>query len=69
MSDPLRPDVDRRDLLRVFASGTAAAAATAAPLTPAAADSDPDDARKRAQYQPRSPKVQMFYRVNRYPRR
>jgi hypothetical protein len=67
MSEPLRLDVDRRELLRVLAIGTAAAATTAAPLTSAAADSETKDAGKRARYQPDSSEVQTFYRVNRYP--
>ena len=63
----LNPDIGRRDLLRVLAAGAGAAAASAAPL--AAAERENADAAKkrRARYQPNSPEVQTFYRVNRYP--
>ena len=42
------------------------AAATAAPLAPAAADR-PTPKSSKARYQANSPEVQTFYRVNRYP--
>ena len=67
MDDRLNPTVGRRELLRVLAVGGVAAAATAAPLTPAAADSESYDEKRKARYQPNSPEVQTFYRVNRYP--
>jgi hypothetical protein len=65
----LNPDIDRRDLLRVLATGAGAVAASAAPLAAAAAERENTDAAKkrRARYQPNSPEVQTFYRVNRYP--
>jgi hypothetical protein len=67
MERRLNPDIGRRDLLRVLAAGAGAAAASAAPL--AAAERENADAAKkrRARYQPNSPEVQTFYRVNRYP--
>ena len=66
MHDRLNPNIGRRDLLRVLAAGTGAAAASAAPL--AAAPQTADAAKKRrARYQANSPEVQTFYRVNRYP--
>ena len=67
MESRLNPDIGRRDLLRVLAAGAGAAAASAAPL--AAAERENADAAKkrRARYQPNSPEVQTFYRVNRYP--
>ena len=66
----LNPDIGRRDLLRVLATGAGAVAASAAPLAAAAAAEreNADAAKKRrARYQPNSPEVQTFYRVNRYP--
>jgi hypothetical protein len=65
----LNPDIGRRDLLRVLATGAGAVAASAAPLAAAAAERENTDAAKkrRARYQPNSPEVQTFYRVNRYP--
>jgi hypothetical protein len=67
MESRLNPDIGRRDLLRVLAAGAGAVAASAAPL--AAAERENADAAKkrRARYQPNSPEVQTFYRVNRYP--
>ena len=47
-------------------SRSGAAAATAAPLAPAVADSERAEKRK-PRYQANSPEVQTFYRVNRYP--
>ena len=60
-------NVARRQLLRVLALGGVAAAATAAPLAPAAADSGSNTEKRKARYQANSPEVQTFYRVNRYP--
>jgi hypothetical protein len=67
MESRLNPDIGRRDLLRVLAAGAGAVATSAAPL--AAAERENADAAKkrRARYQPNSPEVQTFYRVNRYP--
>jgi hypothetical protein len=67
MERRLNPDIGRRDLLRVLAAGAGAVATSAAPL--AAAERENADAAKkrRARYQPNSPEVQTFYRVNRYP--
>ncbi len=57
--------VRRRDLLRVMTTSIAVAAASrldeveAAPLSAAE--------KRKARYQPNSPEVRDFYRVNRYP--
>jgi hypothetical protein len=61
--------IGRRDLLRVLGAGAGAAAVTAAtPLaTPALADSETAEEKRKALYQPNSAEVQTFYRVNRYP--
>ena len=70
MESRANPDIGRRDLLRVLAAGAGAVAASAAPLAAAAAAEreNADAAKKRrARYQPNSPEVQTFYRVNRYP--
>src|SRR4051794_30757847 len=70
METRLNPDIGRRDLLRVLVAGAGAMAASAAPLsTAAAAERENAEAAKkrRARYQPNSPEVQTFYRVNRYP--
>jgi len=61
-------NVGRREFLRTLGVGTAAAAASA-PLIggPAAADTETNDEKRKARYQPNSASVQTFYRVNRYP--
>jgi hypothetical protein len=61
-------DVGRRDFLKTLGVGTAAAAASA-PLVAgtAAADTESNDDKRKARYQPNSPLVQKFYSVNRYP--
>jgi hypothetical protein len=68
MSDRLNPTIGRRDLLRVLRVG--AAAASVAPVAVAAAAPQATNTAKpgnKARYQPNSPEVQTFYRVNRYP--
>jgi hypothetical protein len=68
MHDRLNPKVDRRDVVRVLAGmGVAATATSAAPLGPAAADTENHSEKRKARYQANSPEVQTFYRVNRYP--
>jgi hypothetical protein len=61
-------ELGRRDFLRTIGVGTAAAAASA-PLigSPAIADTESNDEKRKARYQAKSPSVQTFYRVNRYP--
>ena len=67
MNDRFNPIVGRRDVLRGLTVGTVAGAASAAPLTPAAADTETNTEKRKARYQPHSTEVQTFYRVNRYP--
>ena len=62
---PSRPG--RRDFLRTIGIGTAAAAASTPFVGPAAADTESNNEKRRARYQPNSAEVQTFYRVNRYP--
>ena len=57
----------RREFLRVLGAGTAATAASATFVGPAAADTESNDEKRKARYQPNSAQVQTFYRVNRYP--
>ena len=58
----------RRDFLRVMGAGVGAAAASATPLaTPAMADTETNDEKRKARYKADSAEVQTFYRVNGYP--
>ena len=59
--------VARRDVLRALGAGGVAVTASGALVQPAAADSESNDEKRKARYQPNSPEVQAFYRVNRYP--
>jgi len=60
--------VGRRDFLRALGVGAGVAATTSGPLAQeAAADGESEDEKRKARYQPDSPEVQAFYRVNRYP--
>jgi len=60
--------VGRRDFLRVLGVGAGAAATATGPLVEeAAADSEPNDEKRKARYKADSPDVQAYYRVNRYP--
>jgi hypothetical protein len=59
--------IGRRGILRGLTVGTVAAAASAAPRGPAAANTETNTEKRKARYQANSPEVQTFYRVNRYP--
>jgi hypothetical protein len=67
MENRLNPNIGRRDLLRVLAAGTGAAAVSTAPVAAAAPETKDAAKKRRARYQADSPEVQTFYRVNRYP--
>jgi hypothetical protein len=67
MDNRVNPTIGRRDLLRLLAAGAGAAAANAAPEAAVAAEIADAAKKRRARYQPNSPDVQTFYRVNRYP--
>ena len=60
-------ELGRREFLRTLGVGTAAAAATVPFAGPAVADTESNDEKRKARYQPNSASVQTFYRVNRYP--
>ncbi len=67
MRDDKKTTVGRRDFLRA-AGAVGAGAALATPIiSPARADSESDDAKRKARYR-ESDDVKAFYRVNRYPR-
>jgi hypothetical protein len=61
--------VGRRALLRTVMTGAAAAAAGAVAAETDAPKPEGRTDKRRARYQPNSPEVEEFYRVNRYPAR
>jgi len=69
MKSVLRAKMRRRDLFRAAAAGAAIAASGTAASEAAAAEPTGSAGKRRARYQPNSPEVQNFYRVNRYPAR
>jgi len=59
--------VGRRDFLRALGAGAGVAVAAGGPLaTPAAADSENNDEKRKARYK-ETEHVKTFYKVNRYP--
>lgn len=69
MSQRYDPLIGRRDVIRALTGVAVATAAGTAALAPAIADSENNGEKRKARYQPDSPEVQTFYRVNRYPAR
>jgi hypothetical protein len=69
MDERRKTAIRRRDVLRAVTTMGVAAAASVAPLSPAAADTDTRASRgkRRSLYQPNAVEVQAFYRVNSYP--
>jgi hypothetical protein len=66
MKNNAKPNVARRDFLRMLGA-SAGVAATAAPLaSPAQADTENDDEKRKARYK-ETDHVKAFYRVNKYP--
>ncbi len=61
--------IGRRGVIRALTGMAVVTAAGAVPSAPAAGDTETDREKRKARYQPDSPEVQTFYRVNRYPAR
>jgi hypothetical protein len=57
----------RREFLRTLGAGATVAAAAGPLSVEARADTETNDEKRKARYQPNSADVQTFYRVNRYP--
>jgi hypothetical protein len=69
MKTETKTKLGRRDFLRVLGAGAGVAVTTAAPLaTPAVADTENYDEKRKARYKANSAEVQTFYRVNGYPK-
>jgi hypothetical protein len=67
MKSERKTTVGRRDFLRALGAGAGVAATSAAPLaTPALADNESNDDKRKARYK-ETDHVKTFYRVNRYP--
>jgi GH24 family phage-related lysozyme (muramidase) len=68
MRDEKKTTVGRRDFLLKVGIGTVGAGATLATLlaTPAQADSETDEEKRKARYK-ETDHVKAYYRVNRYP--
>ena len=69
MSKQHKPTMGRRQLLRAGIIGFAATAASALKSGTVAADTETNDEKRTARFQPKAAEVQEFYRVNRYPKR
>jgi sugar (pentulose or hexulose) kinase len=69
MTNRIRDNIGRRGVLCLFTGGAAMAAGTAGSCTPSAAVPESNAVEEKARYQPNSPDVENFYRVNRYPQK
>lgn len=58
----------RRDVLRALGLGAGVAVTTSASSAGQAAEPGVGDTKRKARYQPNSPNVQSYYRINRYPK-
>ena len=68
MNEQLNVAIRRRHLLGFAIAGVAAAAASAIGSEWARGKSEDASDKRKARYQPNSPVVRNFYRVNSYPR-
>ena len=60
-------NINRRDMFRAVLSAGVATALVAVPPASGGSIKENGRGKRRAQYQPDSPEVQTFYKVNRYP--
>jgi hypothetical protein len=68
MKEQLKVAIGRRHLLGLTMVGVAAAAASAMVADRATGKSESPPDKRKARFQPNSPEVRNFYRVNSYPR-
>ena len=67
MTKAQKTKIARRDVLRALGAGAGIAVTAAVPIaTPAAADNEKNDDKRKARYK-ETDHVKTFYRVNRYP--
>jgi hypothetical protein len=69
MGDRHKATIGRRQLLRTGIIGIVATATGALDSGRVAADTETNDEKRKARFQPNAAEVQNFYRVNRYPKR
>jgi hypothetical protein len=69
MGDRQQATIGRRQLLRTGMIGIVVTAASALESGHVAADTETNDAKRKARFQADAAEVQTFYRVNRYPKR
>ena len=68
MSERHKATMERRQLLRAGIIGFIATTTSALEVgTVVVADTETDDDKRKARFQPNSAEVQNFYRINRYP--
>ena len=70
MKEDNKAAVGRRDFLRGVGIGAigAGAAAVSPLISEAKADSETNDEKRKSRYNPNSPDIKAYYRVNRYPK-
>jgi len=69
MKSLLLAKLRRRDVFRVAAASAAIVASATTAMEAAAAEPTGSANKRRSRYQPNSPEVQTYYRVNQYPGR
>jgi hypothetical protein len=63
-----KANLARRNFLRALGAGAGAAAAPVALISPASADTENNDEKRKARYKGDSDHIKTFYQVNRYPK-
>lgn len=63
-----KANLARRNFLRALGAGAGVAAAPAALMSPASADTENNDEKRKARYRGDSDHIKAFYQVNRYPK-
>jgi hypothetical protein len=66
MTGDSKAKVGRRDFLRVLGTGVGVAAGAASLATPAQADSETNEEKRKSRYR-ETEHVKAYYRVNKYP--